>query len=123
MTEAEQKWIDQARYDLDTAYALLDASRYLYVLFCCQQAIEKALKAKIVGLTGELPHRIHNLLRLAERLKIDLQEEMAQFFGELSDFYVQSRYPEEIKAIGTKVSRDMATETLSKTEEVMQWLL
>lgn len=123
MIEAEQRWVDQAKYDLDTAQAMLDACRYMYVLFCCQQAVEKALKAKIVGLTGELPPRIHNLLRLSEKAGIDLQVEMAQFFGELSDFYVQSRYPEEISAIGAKVSRDIATEILSKTEEVIQWLL
>ena len=122
MTEAEQMWAEQARYDLETARAMLDSSRYLYVLFCCQQAVEKALKAKIVGLTGELPPRIHNLLRLAKKAEIDLQEHMAQFMGELTDYYVQTRYPEEIRTLGAKVSRETASEALGKTEEIIQWL-
>jgi len=57
MSETEQGWVDQAQYDLDTARAMLASGRYLYVLFCCQQAVEKALKAAIVRKTGELPPR------------------------------------------------------------------
>jgi HEPN domain-containing protein len=87
MTEAEQRWVDQARYDLDTARAMLDASRYIYVLFCCQQAIEKALKAKILGQTGELPPRIHNLVKLAEAAEIALSAEQTLLFRELSGYY------------------------------------
>ena len=37
-------WMEQARHDLQTAKAMLAARRYLYVLFCCQQAVEKAIK-------------------------------------------------------------------------------
>lgn len=47
MSSASQQWMEQARYDLDTARAMFDSGRYLYVLFCCQQAVEKALKAII----------------------------------------------------------------------------
>ncbi len=39
-----QRWHELAQYDLGTADAMLSAGRYLYVLFCCQQAIEKHLK-------------------------------------------------------------------------------
>lgn len=45
---------------------MLASGRYLYVVFCCQQAVEKALKAVIVRKTGALPPRVHNLLRLAD---------------------------------------------------------
>lgn len=122
MTKAEQMWVDQARYDLETARAMLDASRYLYVLFCCQQAVEKALKAKIVGLTGELPPRTHTLLRLAERAEIELNIEQARLYKELSAYYVQTRYPEEIRAMGSILNREIAEEYFRKTEETLQWL-
>jgi len=32
-------WKDAAIYDLETAEAMLDSGRYLYVVFMCQQAI------------------------------------------------------------------------------------
>jgi HEPN domain-containing protein len=35
-------WLDIAGYDLDTAKAMLETGRYLYVGFMCHQVIEKA---------------------------------------------------------------------------------
>ena len=34
-------WEDIAEYDLVTAEAMLFSGRYLYVVFMCQQAVEK----------------------------------------------------------------------------------
>jgi len=75
MDDLSREWADRARYDLETADAMLKAGRYLYVLFCCQQAVEKALKAVIVRRTGELPPRVHNLLRLADVAEIESESE------------------------------------------------
>jgi len=122
MTSISEKWADQARYDLDTARAMLDAGRYLYVLFCCQQAAEKMLKAVIVKRTNEFPPRLHNLMRLAEVGSIEVAESMAEFLRELSAYYIQTRYPEEVDLIGEKVTRPFAEENFNRTEEVLRWL-
>jgi HEPN domain-containing protein len=37
--------MEQALYDIDTAKSLLESNRPPYLLFMCQQAIEKALKS------------------------------------------------------------------------------
>jgi hypothetical protein len=36
--------LERSRYDLDTTKAMLDAGRYLYVAYMCQQAVEKLMK-------------------------------------------------------------------------------
>jgi len=123
MSETEQGWIDQAQYDLETAQAMLASGRYLYVLFCCQQAVEKALKAVIVRRTGTLPPRVNNLRRLAEVAGIESKGKEVPFLGELSAYYIQSRYPEEIKAAGSTITKELATEVFSKTEESIRWIL
>lgn len=70
MTSEQRKdikpWIEVSRYDLDTAKAMLRSRRYLYVLFICQQSLEKLFKAYVTAKTGEFPPRIHNLVRLGE---------------------------------------------------------
>ena len=38
-------WTEISDYDLETAKAMLQTGRYLYVAFMCHQAIEKILKA------------------------------------------------------------------------------
>ena len=47
MNDKIQYWLDLAQYDLDTAQAMLETKRYLYVGFMCHQVIEKTLKAII----------------------------------------------------------------------------
>ena len=118
-----ERWAEQARYDLDTARAMLDSGRYLYVVFCCQQAVEKALKTIIVKQTHDFPPRVNNLPRLAEIAGVALDQDREAFVGELSGYYVQTRYPEGIESLGASLDRVTAEETLRKTEEATQWLL
>ena len=40
-TPVPEQWANRARYDLETARAMLEADRHVYVLFCCQQAVEE----------------------------------------------------------------------------------
>ncbi len=117
-----ERWAEQGHYDLDTARAMFDAGRYLYVVFCCQQAAEKTLKAVIVKRTGDFPPRIHSLVPLAEVARIDLTEERAQFFRELSNYYIRTRYPEEISDLAARISESQASVILKKTEETVKWL-
>jgi len=122
MTPTHEQWAEKARYDLDTASAMLDSGRYVYVLFCCQQAIEKMLKAIIVKRTGEMPPRIHNLMRLADRATVSIDEDQAGLFRNLSNLYVDTRYPEEDAAISAEIDEPRARAALEETEEVVQWL-
>ena len=119
MTSVPQRWAQHARYDFDTAREMLASGRLLYVLVCCQQALEKMLKALIAKRTNEAPPRLHNLMRLAERAGLQVGEARADFLRELSAFYVQSRYPEEMEDSAAQPSLELARETLGRTEEVL----
>lgn len=101
---------------------MFDSGRQLYVLFCCQQAVEKMLKAVIVLHTNTFPPRIHTLVRLAETASLDLDQERNQFLRELSSYYAQTRYPEEIPASAAGISEDLTRRILRQTEEMVQWL-
>ena len=74
-----QKWADLVSYDLVTAEAMLGSGRYLYVLFCSQQAIEKRVNAHFVNQTGEFPPRTHDLIKLAQAAALGLTEEQEHF--------------------------------------------
>ena len=118
-----ERWADQARYDLDTARAMMNSGRYLYVLFCCQQTVEKMIKAIIAKQSNEFPPRIHALIRLAEAAELELTDEHAQLLRELSNYYIQTRYPEEITELASKISESQARRIFEQTEEIVQWLL
>ena len=122
MTTVSKQWENQARYDLETAAAMFEAGRLLYVLFCCQQALEKMLKGLIAKRTRRLPARLHNLMRLADLASLEVPEDTASLFRELTVYYIQSRYPEEIEAAGNDIAPELALAVLNRTEEAFQWL-
>jgi HEPN domain-containing protein len=123
MDDPSREWAERAQYDLDTANAMFRAGRHFYVLFCCQQAVERALKAVMVQKTGELPPRLRHLLRLAEAAEVELGQGEIHFLATLSGFYIQSRSPEGIRVPGETVTQEWAREILRKTEETVKWVL
>ena len=54
-TDKVAYWIDIADYDIDTAEAMYQTGRWLYVAFMCHQVIEKTLKAYWCGTQPEDP--------------------------------------------------------------------
>jgi HEPN domain-containing protein len=62
-------WEDVAEYDLETAEAMLNSGRYLYVVFMCQQAVEKITKGLFVLYNGEEPPRTYNILSIFEKIQ------------------------------------------------------
>ena len=119
-----QNWITLADYDLKTAEAMLQAERYLYVAFTCQQAIEKLLKALYVKEKGQTPPYTHNLLRLTDALSIapKLSEENNRFLEILNSYYMESRYTEEIAELAELLNHDKANQLWVQTRELFGWL-
>ncbi len=109
-------------YDLGTAEAMLAAGRYLYVLFCSQQAIEKYLKGLIVERCGTFPPRTHDLAKLAHVAKATPNDGQDLFLRTLTKYYVGTRYPEEVRALADEATRELATRLLTQTKDLIQWL-
>ena len=66
-------WIKGAEDDLSTSELLIREKRILHGLFFCHLVIEKAIKANIVKVSGEVAPKSHNLIYLSEKAKILLQ--------------------------------------------------
>lgn len=118
-----RQFVDKAEKDLLAATILAGEDDLANVVcFHCQQAVEKMLKGIIAKKANETPPRIHNLMQLASRAGIEINEERAGLFRELSQYYIQSRYPEEISAIADGITSQMAGSTIVRTEAAAQWL-
>jgi len=115
-------WVDLSEYDIKTANAMFKSRRYLYVLFTCQQSVEKILKALVTKNTKQFPPKTHDLLKLAELSKIDIDEIKKEFLSKLSFYYIETRYPQEIAKISKEINRKMALEYLKNTKALLKWL-
>ena len=123
MDKYVSQWLERSNYDLETAKAMLDARRYLYVAYMCQQAVEKLLKA-IIAQHGKENLPIHNLNRLAELAELsgELEEEQIDLLAELTAYNIVARYGDYKESLSEIVDFKKAKFLYGKTLELFQWL-
>ena len=118
-------WFDGAEYDLQTAKAMLETRRYLYVGFMCHQTIEKALKGIFVTKcpNEELPY-IHKLVRLANLCGIidEMSEEQLALLDVLNPLNVDARYPVNKELLLKSLSQERCEKLIKETESLLEWL-
>ena len=118
-------WFESAEYDLQTARAMLETRRLLYVGFMCHQTIEKALKGVFVARKPEeeLPH-IHKLMRLANLsgVSAEMSEEQLSLLDSLSPLNIEARYPMHKSKLMESLTTDRCTKMIKETEALFEWL-
>ena len=124
ISEKTKKWLERVDYDLQTADAMLNSGRYIYTIFMCQQAVEKAMKAYISN-TGNEILPIHNLRRLAENsgLRSELNEEKLIKLDFLSQYYINARYKEDITELSKGITKEFSEEIIVFTKETVKWVI
>jgi len=125
--EKFEYWRDIAQYDLDTAQAMLTAGRWLYVVFMCQQAIEKLCKGLyLLFIDDNVPwiHDINSLItKFADKLPAAIDDDKRRLFARLSAFYLNNRYPEYKERLSLSVNKEEAQKVLEETKEAFAWLV
>lgn len=124
MTKQEkvEYWLDIADYDLQTARSMFTSGRYLYVVFMCQQALEKIIKALYINTFDTEPPRSHNLTFILNKSGITASSERLNLLTRLSAHYINNRYPEYKSKLSSLLDKTEAEEYLAKTEEAYTWL-
>jgi HEPN domain-containing protein len=88
-------WRESAQHDLESAEAIFKSGRYDWCLYVGHLTLEKILKAIFVDRNdNNIPPKIHNLVRLAELSRIELNDEQKFFLDKVNDFNIQTRYPD-----------------------------
>lgn len=116
-------WIRSAEYDLTTADYMFASRRYIYTVFMCHLALEKALKAAIEHRGGRTPPKVHDLDRLLSLSGLKPGSRQEVFVAGLSNLSIATRYPRDFDALRKSTTRQRARATLSKTGKLYQWIL
>jgi HEPN domain-containing protein len=117
-------WDSIAAYDMETARAMLESGRLLYVGFMCQQTIEKGLKAFHWSHISTEPEFTHALTRLAKKSGIfeDMDQETRDFLEVLEPLNIEARYPTYKEKLLASLTVDRCRWFIAETEKVFQWL-
>ena len=124
MIDKTTYWVEMAEYDLDTAIAMLNTKRYLYVGFMCHLVIEKMLKAYWSKIFEEPPLKIHSLSRLAEKtaLEEEMTEEQLELVDTLEPLNIEARYPSYKERLMKSLNEEKCEEILKQTKDLQVWI-
>ena len=117
-------WLELAEYDLETAKAMLETERLLYVGFMCHQTVEKALKGYYVFIMKESPVFTHRLTFFTEKtgLENELTEQQKDFIDELEPLNIEARYPTYTEKLLRSLTQARCQLIIENTEEFLTWI-
>lgn len=114
-------WFDRSEEDLKAAKAMLEAHRYTWCAFICQQAVEKYLKAWYVKKFNEIPPYIHKLEKLCKILGLEIPDQLLDSIVRIDRYYIATRYPDYKEEVGIATYEE-AKNIFEKTKRVLKWL-
>ena len=125
MTKEDHKryWLESADHDLKTAQSMFEAEKNDWCLFVGHLVLEKTLKAIYVDRhDNKIPPKMHNLLRLGELCQIEMSEEQKYFLDKVTDFNIQTRYPDYQFDFYKMCTKEYTESNFNKIKEYHQWL-
>ncbi len=124
MTKEEhvKYWRESSRHDLESAESMFESQKYDWCLFLGHLVLEKILKAIFVDKNdSNMPPKIHNLVRLAELSQIQLNDQQKFSLDKITDFNIQTRYPDYKLGFYKKCTEEYTNEYFSKIKELHEW--
>jgi len=124
MNKKVKYWLDLSDYDYDTALAMQQSGRYLYVGFMCHQTIEKILKAYFNLNNSESAPFTHSLSFIAKKAGIyeSLTDEFKDFIDLLEPLNIESRYPSHNEKLMKGLTNERCEDILKNTKELQLWI-
>lgn len=115
-------WRESAHHDFESAKSMFDSARYDWCLFVGHLVLEKILKAIFVDRNdNQMPPKTHNLVRLSELCKINLDDNQKFYLDKINDFNIATRYPDYKLEFYKRCSKKYTKEYFDKIEEFYKW--
>ena len=113
-------WLHEGEADLRRSRSGLSMEDYASSCFTAHQAVDKAMKALIIGVRRRTAPRTHDLTELLTEVEgLDLRVSDADL-SDLSQYYVTSRYPNAgLRRPSLSFTRPQAERALRIAEEVV----
>ena len=113
-------WLDIADYDLDTAEAMYQTGRWLYVAFMCHQVREKTIKAYWCGTQSTDPPYTHNHMRLADGCGLyeTMDDEQRDFLDTITNYNIEARYPDDKAELAKTLTSDFCRKMIDDTRKL-----
>lgn len=117
-------WKEGAREDWEFAVEIWKSEKRLYnALFFAQLALEKLLKALHYQRKDDHPLLTHDLVLLAKKVNLEIDDGLREDLKKISSFNVSARYDEMKRSFRRNATREFVDKWMTKAEELRQRLL
>ncbi len=117
-----QHWLDSADKNQETMTHLVDSKDYSWSLFLGHLVIEKTLKALYVKRLKQHAIFTHDLLRLANKIDLELSEDFEEWLDEITTFNLNARYDNYKQDFYKRCTKDFTDTWLDRIEKIRLWL-
>jgi HEPN domain-containing protein len=117
-----ESWINSSDKDFETMNDMYNTKHYDWALFMGHLTVEKLLKALFVKNKGEHPPLIHDLRRIAEKMKLSLTEEQQIQLDSISRFNIRARYDDYKQSFYNLCTFEFTNEWIAKINECRSWI-
>jgi len=115
-------WIDGSDDDFETMMLMFDSNRFNWSLFIGHLMIEKLLKAYYVKKKSDYPPFIHNLLRLAEKAELQLNDEKKLHLVTITAFNINARYDDFKMSFKKQCTLEFTSEWIENIKDIRLWI-
>jgi len=115
-------WITISDNDYEAMVDLYGSKRYNWTLFLGHLVIEKLLKACYIKYNKEHPILTHNLLKLALKSGIDVNDELQLQLVTITSFNLNARYDDYKMAFYNKCTPEYTADWLNQIQNLRLWI-
>lgn len=123
MREEAFDWLESSIVDLEEAKEAYKRGSYHLALFLAHQAVEKALKAYLIGFKRTRPPKTHDLVELITLTELQFDSTDVELVSELSPYYTISRYPNAgLRKPWKEITQGTAKRLLTISEKIVNYI-
>lgn len=117
-------WLGGAQEDWEFAVEIWESGKRLHnALFFAQLSLEKILKAYHYHSKDSHPLLIHDMVVLAKKAGLKIDDELNDDLKEISSFSIKARYEEYKTMFRKKATKDFTDIWMKKSEKIRSYLL
>lgn len=115
-------WLETSDDDFETMLSLYHSKSYGWSLFLGHISTEKLLKALYVKRFKKHAPFIHNLYRLGELTGLEMSEQYADWFDEITSFNLNARYDDYKKEFYKLCTPDYTKNWIDRIKIIRSWI-
>ena len=115
-------WVDSSDDDFHAMTHLFEKGDNTWSLFIGHLVLEKLLKAWYVKVTSNTPPFIHDLVRLAEKGNLLIDDDRKDILDTISAFNIRGRYDDYKREFHNKCSNSFTKEWVENITEFREWI-